>query len=73
MEMGMEQSFTPQSTQNTSFGGVLPSLSLGSELKKTKPNKTSLENTKPKWSKLTQEHTEAQIKPLQNIQKLILT
>jgi len=39
MEMEMEQSFTPQSTQNTSFGGVLPSLSLGSELKKLNPTK----------------------------------
>jgi len=34
------------------FGDVLPSQSLGSVQKKTTVNKTKLENTKQKWSKL---------------------
>jgi len=45
------------------FGDVLPSQSLGSLLKKTKPNKTKLENTRPKWSEL--KNTKKQTKPLQ--------
>jgi len=51
------------------FRDVLPSQSLGSVLKKTKLNQTNLQNTKPKWSRLTQEHTKIQTKPLQKHRK----
>ena len=52
----MEQGFTSHSTQNKSFWrrSYQPIFFLGVVLKKTKINKTNLDNTKPKWSKLTQ-------------------
>ena len=42
------------------FGDVLYNQSRGQVMKKV--NETNLENTKPEWSKLTQEHTKIQIK-----------
>ena len=39
--------------------------SLGSVLKKTKLHKINLQNTKPKWSKLTPEHTKIKRKSTQ--------
>jgi len=51
------------------FGDVLPSQSLGSVQKKTTVNKTKLENTKQKWSKLMKKNENITIKIKSNTTK----
>ena len=62
VEMELEQGFTSHSTKigYFDFGDVLSSQSLGSALKKAKLNKTNLEATEPKWSKLDLTHRQTQ-------------
>ena len=54
----------PTQEKISHFGDVLPSQSLGSVLRKTKPNKTN--NTKPKWSEQTRKHTKIQTETSKN-------